>query len=324
MTDTITRMRDYVCTDSAPARTALTYGERLMLAEFDSGMLVGLRTSDNKRERALARQAYKVYRQARGYRDNAGILTHPANQPKLEKSARYALGLMLTPARSLDHVAAGLARTVNACPRASRGCEAACLATSGHGAFDPTQQARQVRHGFLLSDPYSAGVIIGDEVLRAVRKHGRDGVTLRLNVLSDYRFELIAPRMLERLAELGVRTYDYTAWAPSDREPIHGYDLTYSAKEESHTSGSYLESLLLGGHNVALPFTTRKGEDLPSWHTFDTPRDRYSILFPVIDGDLSDDRTEDPKGDMGVIIGLRAKGRKGKADTSGFIRTPVQ
>jgi hypothetical protein len=322
-TESLERMSDAVCVDTPP-RAALTYAERLMLAAFDSGMLAGLSASRDRSAVGNARRAYAEYRKARGYATHAEMLTRPESQPKLGKGERYALGLMLTPARSLAFADAGLSRPVNACPRASRGCESACLATSGHGAFTSTQKARQVRHGFLLSDPYSAGVLIGAETLRAVRKYGPDNVTLRLNVLTDYRWEFIAPQALARLETLGVRVYDYTAWTPADRDPVHGYALTYSAKESAHTSAEYLEALLLDGHNVAVPFTTRKGEDLPAWHTFDVPRDRYSILFEVTDGDLTDDRTDDPRGPVGVIIGLRAKGAKGKADSSGFIREPMR
>ena len=65
---------------------------------------------------------------------------------------------------------------------------------------------------------------------------------------------------------------------------------------------------------MAMPFTTRKGEALPEFHVL------AGQAWRVIDGDKSDDRTEDPRG---VIVGLRAKGRAGAADTSGFIRLPI-
>lgn len=320
--DNVRRMSDLACTDTAPA-PALTYGERLLADgfAFELGLMHGLESDAFRGIVANARREYANYRKARGYASHAEMLTRPDAQPKLGKGERYALGLMLTPARSLEYMAAGLSRPVNACPRASAGCERACLATSGHGAFTATQKARQVRHGFTLSHPYSAGVLIGAETARAVRKYGRDGVTLRLNVLTDYRWEFIAPRALARLEDLGVRVYDYTAWAPKDRKPVHGYALTYSAKE-SHAL-AYLEGLLLDGHNVAVPVRIGKREPMPEWGALESPRDRYSILFPVIDGDLTDDRTTDPRADAmgtGYVIALRPKGRAGKADASGFIR----
>ena len=43
------------------------------------------------------------------------------------------------------------------------------------------------------------------------------------------------------------------------------------------------------------------------------------LFAAFADGDKSDDRTDDKV--TGVIVGLSAKGSKGKADASGFIRT---
>jgi hypothetical protein len=264
------------------------------------------------------------------------MLTPPSAQAKLGKSERYALGLMLTPANTLD-TAQFLpgSRPVNVCPMASKGCAAACLSQSGHGQFDATQRARQIRHAFLLSDPFHAGVLIGAEIARAVRKYGADGVTFRFNVVSDYRIEFVAPDFLARMATDGVPVYDYTAWTPSDRNPGAWYHLTYSAKETAHTSDAYLRDVLLSGENVAMPFHVASADELPDTYVL------AGVRFSVIDGDSSDDRTRDPyrarivyaRPDsgaiptgrvygVGVIVGLSAKGPKGKRDASGFIRTP--
>jgi hypothetical protein len=72
---------------------------------------------------------------------------------------------------------------------------------------------------------------------------------------------------------------------------------------------------LARGRNVAVVFSTKRGEPLPqSWQG-----------FTVVDGDLSDLRFLDvppasPPGILpfGIIIGLRAKGRA-KTRTSGFV-----
>lgn len=90
------------------------------------------------------------------------------------------------------------------------------------------------------------------------------------------------------------------------------WHLTYSAKEPQHTPDDYLAAILRGGDNVAMPFGVARGRDLPTSWTLD------GSTFPVIDGDLSDDRTEDPRG---VIVGLRVKGTAGRRDRSGFIRS---
>ena len=122
---------------------------------------------------------------------------------------------------------------------------------------------------------------------------------------------------------------------PADRAPGAHYHLTYSAKERAHTSDAYLRDVLLSGENVAMPFHVASADELPDTYAL------AGVRFAVIDGDSSDDRTRDPyrariaypstdNGAMptgavygvGVIVGLSAKGPKGKADTSGFIRQP--
>ena len=59
------------------------------------------------------------------------------------------------------------------------------------------------------------------------------------------------------------------------------------------------------GVNVAVVFSTKKGQPLPAEY----------LGRPVIDGDETDLRFLDPSG---VIVGLRAKGRA-KHDCSGFV-----
>ena len=299
--------------------TGLTYAERTLIAgEFNEGLRHGYEEVSGRAQVVReARATYAEFRARFGYAGHAAMLTQPDAQAKLGKSDRHALGLMLTPSDANPedvNVKAGLRRRFTLCSKASAGCRAACLAYSGHGAFTATQRARQVRTAFLLAKPYAAAVLIGHETRRARETHGHDRVTLRLNVLSDIRFEFVAARALNIIARNGVRVYDYTAHAPSARnsESVYGYTLVYSAKETAHTSDDYLAGILESGRNVAMPFHVGKHDALPTTYTLD------GRVFRVIDGDLSDDRTEDTQG---VIVGLRAKGSRGKADASGFIRT---
>jgi hypothetical protein len=296
---------------------ALTYAERTLRAgNWGDGFRAGFLL-----DRAMIRQAnakYAAHRRIFGYTGTARMLTAPEAQAKLRKSDRYALGLMLSPADSTPEdvtTVAGIRRRFTLCANASAGCRAACLAYSGHGQFTATQRARQVRTAFLLAAPYHAGVLIGAETRRALEAHGPDRITLRLNVLSDIRWEYVGADALALATAYGVRLYDYTAHAPEDRDPrrIPGYALTYSAKETAHTSDAYLAGILRAGETVAVPFHVAKGHALPTHYTL------AGSVFVVIDGDESDDRTEDPRG---VIVGLRAKGPRGKADASGFIRDP--
>lgn len=283
-------------------KIALTHVERLIMAGgFDRGLIDGF-TDPTGNKLRIARILYKAYREPH-YGSWADVLTDPDSQPKLGKSERKAFGLMLVPARGLPEEFWPSVKAINLCPMASIGCAGACLSHAGHGKFEGTQLARAVRTGFLLKDPYAFGVMIGAEMRRNQRKHG--DVSLRLNTISDIRWELIAPGAMKMLIAHGVRLYDYTAWKPTNRGSIEGYHLTYSAKEPAHTPDSYLEGILWGGDTVAMPFAVKKGQPLPeSWNG-----------YKVIDGDLSDDRTLDPGG---VVVGLRQKGND--VDTTGFIR----
>lgn len=258
-----------------------------------------------------------------GYSGAAPFLTAPEAQPKLGKSAVPTYGLMLSPATHVNDFVADNRdafesdpdcsfsqwardgyRRVNLCPWASAGCLAVCLNTAGKGRMSTVQRARAARTTFLLMNPWAALILISSEIARAVRKHG--SIRVRLNVVSDLRFERIMPELFAVFGD-SVRWYDYTAAPISARDddalPV-GYSLTRSAKE-THTAED-VAHMVNRGATVAVPMAVRRGEPLPAvWHG-----------MRVIDGDASDDRTLDP---AGVIVGLRAKG-DAIGDTSGFVR----
>lgn len=291
----------------------LTRVERdLVAGRFSDAVLTGL-SGDIAAVRA-ARATWGELRARVGYSTVTDLLTSGASQHKLAKNSTKSYGLMLTPARGMMSDSRADIRdafninwAVNVCPLASTGCALACLSTSGQSGMPAQQRAQSVRTAFLLSHPWEFGLILGNELRRAIRRHGR--INLRLNTTSDIRWELVAPGMITVLADAGVTMYDYTAWHPSHRKPSADYHLTYSAKEQSHTSDEYLTGVLSSGHNVAIPFDTPKGKPLPeTWHG-----------WRVIDGDKSDERYLDP---AGVVVGLRAKGHAWRRDNSaGFIRS---
>ena len=68
------------------------------------------------------------------------------------------------------------------------------------------------------------------------------------------------------------------------------YHLTFSVSERKASEVEALRSLS-NGHNVAIVFATPKHNLPATWHGYN-----------VIDGDLSDDRTADPRG--GTVVGL--------------------
>jgi hypothetical protein len=103
-----------------------------------------------------------------------------------------------------------------------------------------------------------------------------------------------------------VQLYDYTKHPRPWERLLPNYYLTFSLSECNENDA--LEALT-HGINVSIPFSTRKGEALPShWRG-----------YPVIDGDVSDVRHLDPRP---CVVGLRAKGRA-KKDTSGFVRNAL-
>jgi hypothetical protein len=134
--------------------------------------------------------------------------------------------------------------------------------------------------------------ILGHEISKAADKHG-DTLRVRLNTFSDLPWESIAPALFVTR----VKFYDYTKWPMGSRLAPGNYKLTYSVSE--NTKESEARNLLAAGHNIAVVFDTLRGQELPSTC--------YGV--PVVDGDLSDDRTYDP---ARVVVGLRAKGRMRK------------
>lgn len=296
--------------------TNLTRAETMLdNGSFALGVISALRQDAfGKAGVKAARELWRELRGKVGYgTGDARLLTSGAAQQKLSKNALPSFGLMLTPERGLMvpalaeiREAFGLTGAFNLCPRASKGCAAACLVFAGQSGMPQAQRAQAVRTAFILSNPLAAGLLIGNEIRLALLKAPH--INLRLNTTSDIRWERFAPEMIAALTDSGVILYDYTAWSPEDRQGSSTYFLTYSAKEPAHTSDTYLARILTNGGNVAMPFTTGKGEALPeTWRG-----------FPVIDGDVSDERYNDPRG---VVVGLRAKGYKWKRDNSaGFIR----
>lgn len=297
---------------------SLTRIERLLIdGQFGAGVIAGFTQSDKatRDSVAAARKLQGEYRARAGYRNApAAILTSGASQYKLSKNTLASFGMMLTPERGLMspkyadiRAAFGIAGPVNVCPLASLGCALACLSTSGQSGMPAQQRAQAARTAFLLAEPHAAGLIIGAELRAAIWRNGE--INLRLNTTSDIRWEFVCPDMLAELSRAGVKFYDYTAWSPAKRAPSDIYTLTYSAKETSHTPDSALVAILSAGGNVAIPFDTPRGKPLPeTWRG-----------FTVIDGDVSDERRNDP---AGVVVGLRAKGHAWKRDNSaGFIRS---
>jgi hypothetical protein len=118
-----------------------------------------------------------------------------------------------------------------------------------------------------------------------------DWVAARLGVSQTVRLSTI-PALFR-----GVQFYDYTK-IPGRTPPEH-YHLTFS---ESEINAKDVASEMRRGINIASVFPAK---DMPKRH----------LGRKVIDGDEHDFRPSDPGG---VVIGLKIKGPKGRADKTGF------
>lgn len=205
------------------------------------------------------------------------------------------------------------------CPDATEGCISGCLNTGGQGGIgagsleqimtgtksNNVQRARIRRTMAFFEDSEAFVNQLSHEIALFVNRCVRKGVTpaVRLNGTSDIKWEKVCPELFERFPM--VTFYDYTKARVISRNPStlpSNYSLTMSY---SGSNWNDCLTALVNFRNVAMVFSTKKGEPLPA---------KFGA-FDVIDGDEHDLRFLDPRG---VIVGLRAKGRA-KKDTSGFV-----
>ena len=285
--------------ESVQRARGLTVIERALLP-MQSGML-GYLAGSRPVRMAMVREArvvQRAYRVGQGYADRSvPMFTRPETQTKLGKSAAYTLGLTLLP-----WITEGIGNT---CPAASL-CHRVCLVDTGKGKLRSVQRARRTRLGFTVAHAYHAGILMAHELTLALKAH-RDDIRVRLNVLSDVRWERVIPDAMVAFHVLGVRFYDYTKWAPKHRDTLGGmYQLTYSASERMTLEE--IRAMVAEGHHVAVVLRASKAtvKALSHWEG-----------MPAVDGLSTDDRTTDPAG--GVVVLLAALG-SAVHDTSGFVR----
>lgn len=186
------------------------------------------------------------------------------------------------------------------CPNATAGCKAACLFTAGRGMFNSVVEARTRKTKMWLDDEWHFYDVLENDI-QAIRRWSRrhnKKVAIRLNGTSDINFTHIIKKYWD------LQFYDYTKrfsiW--QDARGLKNYHVTFSHSEKNLTT---CKSVLAVGGNVAVVF---QGINPAKWEG-----------FPVIDGDNSDYRVNDPKG---TVIGLKAKGRA-KKDERGFVARAV-
>ena len=194
---------------------------------------------------------------------------------------------------------------VNLCPKASKGCAAACLYTAGRGAFSNVQKARQNKTEYYLRDKKGFLLNLSNQIMKEYSKAKKGGykIAFRLNGTTDIDFIYL----LNKYANLDIATlkdfavfYDYSKILGKCKKYLNhpNYFLTFSRSE---TNDKETNEAIKLGINVAAVFSG----DLPQ---------RYKGA-KVVDGDKSDLVMLYNKG---VILGLKAKG-KARKDKSGFV-----
>jgi len=246
-----------------------------------------------------ARARQRAFYREHGRKDApASILTQTG---KLSLSESFCVGIQLRP---------GDASGLEVCTMRTKGCTAACvLEFSYRGKSANTRDGRTLRTLFLAADPQAFVAIVAHELRALVAKHGR--VAFRPNIASDIRWEYVAPALF---SIPGVVGYDYTKWNPLKfRGTLANYRLTYSVSEHP-LSEAIAASYVKSGGCAAVVVATRKHEIPDTWKG-----------MPTVDGDLTDDRTTDPKGCYVILsakadVKVRKDGTSRVVDSTGFVK----
>ena len=217
--------------------------------------------------------------------------------PKIQKGTeRGYLSFIL-------HLAPSTLSGHNTCPKATRGCIAACLNTAGRGGMfkrgettNVIQKARIRKTNYFYDDRAGCMFDLMQDIKKGIRLANKLGLTpvFRLNGTSDISWEKYTMTEGMNVFDVfaGIQFYDYTKVLGRKVKHIENYHLTFSKADGNDSDVA--EALLQGMSVVAV---------------YD------KIPAGVPSADLDDLRFLDPKGTM---LGLKAKGRA-KKDYSGFV-----
>jgi hypothetical protein len=215
------------------------------------------------------------------------------------------------------------------CPKATAGCEAACLNTAGRGGMaldsnglNTIQRARRRKTYWYFARRDEFLAQLEREIRNHVRNAAKHGLTptVRLNGTSDILWENVRNANGQTLFDIfpDVQFYDYTKIPGRTNLPAN-YDLTFSAADGNDADVARAQD---DGQRVAAVTRSLTVLDQSTNERSAQIRMRSMTLpatmdgRPVVDGDKSDLRFLDPPD---VVVALRAKGRA-IFDTTGFVR----
>jgi len=207
-------------------------------------------------------------------------------------SHQYTYSIYLAPASLSGY---------NVCSHSTPECRLGCLHTSGRNGMEilsktktMTNDCRTKKTRLFYEQPEYFMQWLLAELVRYQNKAIKDGFgfSVRLNCTSDIDWQrvLINGKNLFELYP-DVVFYDYSKNPAKFINKPKNYHLTFSYTGRNDMS---CKALLKQGYNVAVVFNIKNENELPK--TF--------MGYPVINGDSTDYRVNDPKG---VIIGLKFK-----------------
>jgi hypothetical protein len=217
------------------------------------------------------------------------LLTPPTGNLKLSKNSLPTYGLSLAP-----HTLSGY----NVCPKATKECSDSCLGKiSGRSKLTSVQQSRIKKTRLLVKEPEVFISQLLHELYKCNKKHGFDNWAFRSNVVSDINWSLLIPEIYD----FTKFNYDYTK----------RMDIFNAKNERLHITFSYSGyntadciSVLDRGGNVAV--VCKNKQQVLDYGCFTFPNDNQYRLFPVVDGDIHDQRYLDPPGS---VVLLKPKGK---------------
>lgn len=217
--------------------------------------------------------------------------------PKIQKGTKLGyLSFIL-------HLAPSDLSGKNTCPKATKGCIAACLNTAGRGGMfkkgentNMIQKARIRKTQYFFNNRAEFMKDLYADICKGIRLANKLGLTpvFRLNGTSDLSWEKYEMTEGKNVFDVfaGIQFYDYTKVLGRKVKHIENYHLTFSKADGNDSDVA--EALMQGMSVVAV---------------YD------KIPAGVPSADETDLRFLDPKG---IMLGLKAKGRA-KKDYSGFV-----